>query len=354
MRRRNARRVSLRSAAPAAPAQPAAPVPKPASQVMLFDFDEQHLVEKSIVDVNECIPFKDSHSVTWINVDGLDPALIDRLGKEFDFHSLLLDDIIHADQRPKTEDYGSHIYVVIKMLDFNPQPPNIEIDQLSLILGSNYVITFQEKAGDSFDALRERIRKGAGRLRRFGPDYLAYGLLDSVVDHYFVVLEKLGEKIEDIEDVIVSNPTPDTLRAIHDMKRDLIFLRKSVWPLRDIVSGLQRSDSPLIQDSTRIYLRDLYDHVIRITDQVDTLREILSGNLDIYHSSVSNRTNGIMKVLTLFSSIFMPLTFITGLFWMNFKYFPELEWRWGFIGVMVAMGLVTTGMIVLFRAKKWL
>ena len=354
MRRRNARRLGQRStvATPPAPAQALAA--KPASQVILFDFDEQHLVEKSIADVADCIPFKDSRSVTWINVDGLDPALIDRLGKAFDFHPLLLDDIIHADQRPKTEDYGSHIYVVLKMLDFNPQPPNIEIDQLSLILGSNYVITFQEKAGDSFDSLRERIRKGAGRLRRFGPDYLAYGLLDSVIDHYFVVLEKLGERIEDIEDVIVSSPTPETLNAIHDMKRDIIFLRKSVWPLRDVVGELQRSDSPLIQDSTRIYLRDLYDHVIRITDQVDTLREILSGNLDIYHSSVSNRTNGIMKVLTLFSSIFMPLTFLTGVFGMNFKYFPELEWRWGFAGVMGAMMLITTGMILLFREKKWL
>jgi magnesium transporter len=266
----------------------------------------------------------------------------------------MLEDILNTDQRPKMEDFGSYIYIVLKM--FYPAEPGTEFntEQVSLILGPNYLISFQESEEDVFEAIRERIRNGKGRLRKLGADYLAHAVLDTIVDHYFVVLEKLGEREEDLEEVLTKNPTTRTLQAIHQLKREMIFLRKSVWPLREVISGLERAESPLIQASTGIYLRDIYDHTIQVIDNVETFRDMLSGMIDIYLSSISNRMNEIMKVLTIIATIFIPLTFIVGLYGMNFKYMPELEWPWGYPAVLLLMAAVSGFMLLYFKRKKWL
>ena len=325
------------------------------ARITLFDFDEQHVVEKVIRQVDECLPFANAQTVTWINVDSLQmPGVMEAFGKTLDFHPLMLEDILHTDQRPKFEDYGDYIFFVLKMLDFDEAKNEIVIEQLSLVLGKNYVISFQERPGDEWDPLRERIRKSVGRIRKLGSDYTAYSLMDAVVDHYFRVLEKIGEKIETVEAILASNPRPDTLRMIHDLRRELIFLRKAVWPLREVVASMQRSDSPLIHESTELFLRDLHDHVIRVAEGVDTYRDMLSSMQDVYLSSISNRTNEIMKVLTLFSSVFLPLTFITGIFGMNFRNFPELEWHYGLQGTLGLMAMLGVGMFLLFKRKKWL
>jgi magnesium transporter len=222
-------------------------------------------------------------------------------------------------------------------------------------LGKNFVISLQEgREGDLLEPLRERIRAGKGRIRKMGSDYLAYSILDSIIDRYFLILEKLGEKIEVLEEDLISDPRPDTLRQIHQLKREMIFLRKSVWPLRGAIYGLEKSDSGLIQQSTRIFLRDVYDHTIQIIDSIETFRDMLSGMLDIYLSSVSNRMNQVMKVLTIIATIFMPLTFMAGIYGMNFKYMPEIGWRWGYPLVLLIMLGVGAAMLVYFRNKKWL
>jgi len=226
---------------------------------------------------------------------------------------------------------------------------------MSLVLGPDYLLTFQEGlAGDPFEPLRERLRSGKGRLRSQWADYLAYSLVDMIVDNYFLVLEGLGERIESLEEEVIVSPTPTTLREIYRLKRELLFLHRSVWPLREVVNGLIRRESPFVKDTTIVYLRDLYDHTIQVVETLETLREMVSGMLDIYLSSVSNRMNGIMKVLTIIATIFMPLTFIAGLYGMNFRHMPELELTWGYPAVLLLMMAVTAGMIVFFRKKRWL
>jgi magnesium transporter len=230
----------------------------------------------------------------------------------------------------------------------------IESEQISLVLGPNFVFSFQESEGDVFDQIRERLRTGKGRMRKMGADYLAYTLVDAIVDYYFVILEKLGERIELLEEVLVTHPRTETLKEIHTLKREMIFLRRAVWPLREVSSGLQRAESPLVQKTTGIYLRDVYDHTIQVIDSIETFRDMLSGMLDIYLSSVSNRLNAVMKVLTIIATIFMPLTFLAGVYGMNFKYMPELEWRWGYPILWAVMGIIGLSMLVYFKKKKWL
>jgi magnesium transporter len=230
----------------------------------------------------------------------------------------------------------------------------VRSEQVSLILGPNFVISFEEDEGDVFDAVRERIRAGKGRIRKLGPDYLAYSLLDAVVDNYFIVLEKLGEDVEDVEEELIRSPDRETVHEIHALKREMIYLRKSVWPLREVISGLERTESELIKDSTGIFLRDVYDHTIQVIDTVETYRDMLSGMLDIYLSSLSNRMNEVMKVLTIIATIFIPLTFIAGVYGMNFKFMPELEWRWGYFVVLGVMAVIGVLMVILFKRRRWL
>ncbi|MBN2543633.1 magnesium/cobalt transporter CorA [bacterium] len=321
----------------------------------LIDYDENNIVEKEIETIDKCALCKDKDTVTWLNIDGLHQEdVIERAGVIFDFHSLLLEDVLNTDQRPKMEEYDNYIFIIIKMLYYDENTGLIRIEQVSIVFGPNYVVTFQEIKGDVFNAVRERIRNGKGRIRKLGSDYLAYALVDAVVDHYFIILEKIGDKIEELEQALVDNPTQETSRSIHSLKREMIFLRKSIWPLREVISGLERTESPIIKKDTLLFLRDVYDHTIQIIDTVETYRDMVSGMLDTYLSSISNRMNEVMKVLTIIATIFIPLTFIAGVYGMNFRYMPELQWKLSYPIVLLVMIFIGITMIIYFKRKKWL
>jgi len=324
-------------------------------RIRIIDYDEAQFEEKEAKTVEECFPFKDTPTVTWINIDGLhDIEIIEKIGKHFGLHPLLLEDILNTEQRPKMEDHEDYLFIVLKMLYYDEEKHDITAEQVSIILGSNFVISFQEQEGDVFKFIRERIRNGKGRIRKVGSDYLAYALVDAIVDNYFIILEKLGEKIEEMEEELVTNPTPETLQTIHHLKREMIFLRKSVWPLREVISALERGEPTLIHESTGIYLRDLYDHTIQVIDSIETFRDMVSGMLDIYLSSISNRMNEVMKVLTIIATIFIPLTFIAGIYGMNFQYMPELGWHWGYPAVWFVICAIFIVMLVYFKRKRWM
>jgi magnesium transporter len=328
----------------------------PPARVTMIDYDENRVVERELGQAEECRRFKENQtSVTWINVDEItQPGLLEEFGRVMGYHSLMLEDILNTDQRPKIEDFGDYLYIVVKMLDYDNERQEIVVEQLSLVVGASYVISFQERPGDFFDPVRNRIRNNVGRIRKLGADYLAYALLDIIVDNYFVVLEKIGDRIEALEEVVVSNPRPGTEKQIFQHKRDMIFVRKAAWPMREMVANLQRMESPLIREGTAPFLRDLQDHILQVTDAVDTFRDLLNGMMDSYYSTITTRTSGVMKVLALFSTIFMPLTFITGIFGMNFRHFPELEWHNGFQLSLILMGVTTVIMVAFFFYKKWL
>ena len=324
-------------------------------KITVMDYDETHFQEKEIKTIEECFLFKNKPTVTWINIDGLHQVeILEKLGECYGLHPLVLEDILNTDQRPKMEDYGEYLYIVLRILNYNDKSSEIESEQISLVLGPNFVFSFQEREGDTFNPIRDRIRNSKGRIRKMGADHLAYTLLDSIIDNYFIILEKLGEKIEFLEEEVITRPTPETLQTVHHLKREMIFLRKGVWPLREVISGLERGESSLIKESTRIYLRDVYDHTIQTIDTIETYRDMVSGMLDIYLSSISNRLNAVMKVLTIIATIFMPLTFIAGIYGMNFKYMPELEWRWGYPVVWFVVVLISVSMLIYFKRKRWL
>ncbi|MHC5156739.1 MAG: magnesium/cobalt transporter CorA, partial [Planctomycetota bacterium] len=295
-------------------------------------------------------------TVSWINIDGIhNVEIIEQIGKHFDLHSLVLEDIVHVGQRPKLEEFDDHLFIVLKMLSYNQQDHSVESEQVSMILGSHYLLTFQEHTGDVFEQIRQRIRSGKGRIRKMGCDYLAYALVDAIVDNYFQILEVFGERIESLEESLLVDSGRDILHDIHHLKRELTFLRRSVWPLREMVAGMERMESALIKKSTRIFIRDLYDHTIQIMDTVESFRDVASGLLDLYMSSVSNRMNAVMKVLTIIATIFIPLGFIAGVFGMNFEHMPELKWQWAYpVGFWTMIVFIVAGMVWFFKQKKWL
>jgi magnesium transporter len=293
-------------------------------------------------------------SVVWINVGGVhDVQVLETLGKQFSLHPLLLEDVANTDQRPKLDDYEEYLFVVIKMLSLTERK-EIAVEQVSLVLGRNYVLSFQENGTDVFQPVRERLRGGKGRLRQADSDYLLYALVDAIVDQYFAVLELMGERLEAVQQAVVDDPKPETLNDIHALKRQLLFLRRAVWPLRDVMNNLSRSDCRFLHDPTKVFFRDVYDHVVQIVDTIETLREMVSASLDIYLSSVSYRLNAVMRVLTVITTIFMPLSFIASIYGMNFEYMPELRSPWGYPLVLGVMAAVGVGMLVLFRKKRWL
>jgi magnesium transporter len=323
--------------------------------ISVIDYDESQIQEKDAATVGGCLPFKEKPTVTWINVSGIhDVTVIEEFGKAFNIHPLLLEDIVHSDQRPKLEDYDDYLFLVLRMLRYDEPKEELHSEQVSLILGPNFVISFQEHEGDVFDPVRARIINGKGKVRKMGCDYLAYALIDSIVDNYFLVLEKYGEKIEVLQEEVLSQPTPETLQVIQETKRDMIFLRKSVWPLREAINALQRGESSLVTDDVSVYLRDVYDHTIQVIDTIETFRDMLSATLDVYLSSVSNKMNEVMKVLTIIATIFIPLTFIAGIYGMNFKYMPELEWHWAYPVIWAVIIILGVLMLIGFRRKKWL
>jgi magnesium transporter len=324
-------------------------------RITIIDYDEIHFQEREAKSIEECFLFKEKPTVTWINVDGLHQVeVMERLGECYGLHPLVVEDILNTDQRTKIEDYGEYVYIVLKALELGTKSNGVESEQISLILGSNFVFSFQEREGDTFNPARERIRNGKGRIRKMGADYLAYALLDSIVDNYFIILEKIGEKIEFLEETLVSAPSPETLHTIQHLKREMIFLRKAIWPLREVISSLERGESSLIKESTRVYFRDVYDHAIQVIDAIETYRDMVASMLDIYLSSVSNRLNSVMKVLTIIATIFMPLSFLAGIYGMNFKFMPELEWRWGYPLLWLIMVGIGMFMVIYFKKRRWL
>jgi len=324
-------------------------------KLSVINYNGANFQEKEVNNVEEAFSSRDKSSVTWLNIDGVhQPEVIEQVGKHFGIHPLVLEDIANTGQRPKMEDFDDYIYVVMRMLRFDVKENETKTEQVSIILGRGFAISFQEREGDVFDTIRDRLRNNKGRIRKMGSDYLAYALIDAIVDNYFMILEKLGETIEDAEDKLVTNPSTETLRTIHDLKREMIFLRKSVWPLREVINRLERSESALINKPTCVYLRDVYDHTIQVMDSVETFRDMLSGMLDIYLSSLSNRMNEVMKVLTVIATIFIPLTFLAGVYGMNFRYMPELEQALGYPAVLILMLIIAMLLVVYFRRKKWI
>lgn len=325
-------------------------------KITIMEFGESECTEQVVDSFDRCFPMKDKSIVTWINVDGIHHVdTLAKLGECYGFHPLVLEDILNTDQRPKMEDYDGYLFVVLKILTSNSGSiDETMVDQFSMIIGSNYVISFQEKETDLFATLAERIRNSKSRIRKMGADYLTYTLLDTIVDRYFLVLENLGERLETLEEELVTHPDNPTLHEIHTLKREMIFLRRSVWPLREVISALQRADSNIISPHTHVYLRDIYDHTIQVIESMETYRDILSGMLDIYLSSISNRLNSVMKVLTVIATIFMPLTFIVGFYGMNFKYIPGLEWDYGYLVCLLGMAGISVLMLLYFRRKKWI
>ena len=339
---------------------PGTPVPEEASvgekvRITVIDYDEGQFQERETTSPEECFPFREKATVTWINVDGVhDVSIVEKICSHYGIHPLVIEDIVDTKQRPKMEDFDEYMYVVLKMLMFDKESDSVTAEQVSMILGQGVLITFQETVGDVFEAIRSRIRNNKGRIRKMGPDYLAYALMDSIVDNYFVVLENMGSMMAFIEEEIIADPSRDVMHFLHDIKRDVLFLRKSVWPLREVINALIKSDSLLIKATTDIYLRDVYTHAIQVMDTAEIFREMLSSMLEIYISSLSNKLNEVMKVLTIIATIFIPLTFVTGVYGMNFRNMPELNWQLGYWWALGIMAAVAGGMIFYFKRKKWM
>jgi magnesium transporter len=321
----------------------------------LIDYDQEHFDTRTDITIEEATTFKETESVSWVNLSGIhDISLIERFGQKFGIHTLALEDILNTQHRPKVEEMDGYSLIILKMLFFDDENQSIDAEQISLILGPSYVLTFQEREGDVFDAVRGRLQRSNGRIRQRGSDYLAYALIDSIVDSYFHVLEKVGDNLAQLEEDLLINPEQSTLGRVHHYKRQLMLLRKSVWPLREVINELYKEESPMIREDTQVFLRDLYDHTIQVLDTVEIFRDTVSGLQDLYMSAVGNRMNEIMKVLTIMASIFIPLTFIAGIYGMNFEYIPELKWRWGYFAIWGVMLGCVAGMVLYFRSKKWL
>lgn len=320
----------------------------------LIEYDGENLTEVPGCTLERAIQSISDQVVTWINVTGIhDAGCIDALGEALNLHPLTTEDIVNTWQRPKLESFQDYIFLVLKMMTYHEGRKDIDVEQVSLVLGKSVVVSFQERPGDVFEPIRERIRTQAGRIRRSGADYLAYALMDSVVDNYFVAMEGIGEYIETIDEEIVTSPDRHHMTEIHRLKRCILTLRKAVWPLREEISAMEKDQSAFISRSTVTFLRNLYDHTVQVMDIVETHRDLLSGMHDTYLSSVSNRMNDIMKVLTVISTIFIPLTFITGIYGMNFHFMPELSKRWAYPASLGLMFMIAGLMIWFFKRKKW-
>jgi magnesium transporter len=310
--------------------------------------------ESTVLDVGDLTAYRERGGVLWLDVNGIhDPDIIGRIGAVFGLHPLLLEDVLNASQRPKLEEHGEHLFLVLRMLLPGPDD-TVEMEQVSVVLGAGYVLTFQERSRDTFDPVRRRLADPASRLRQQAADFVAYALVDTIVDQYFAVLERIGDRIEDLEDAVIESPDRDTLTAVYDVKRTLAELRRVIWPLRDALGALARGDSPRVAATTLPYLRDVVDHAIRSLDTIETYRDTTATLIDMYMSSSSHRLNEVMRVLTVIATIFIPLTFIVGIYGMNFSRMPELEWRWGYPVVWGVMVAIVLGMLAFFRRRDWL
>lgn len=324
------------------------------TSLTLVRYDQDHYEEQVLPQVADLDRNAHPGQVHWCQIKGVhDAAMVQEIGELFQLHPLVMEDILNTDQRPKLEVHEHYLYIVVKTLDFDVETSEARTEQISLVLGDGFLLSFQEGDNELFQGVRNRLNTGR-RLRVLRADYLAYALIDTLVDNYFLLLEKFGDNVELLEEELLSNPSPATLAKIHHYKREMLLLRKAVWPLREVLVSLSRDESDLVSRDTQMYVRDVYDHTIHIMDSIDTIRDLLAGMLDLYISSVSNHMNEIMKVLTIFASIFMPLTFIAGVYGMNFQNMPELSMPWGYpiaMGVMITIGV---SLAAFFRWKKWL
>jgi magnesium transporter len=322
--------------------------------VTVIDYDATHFSEWKCSRPEEIRLPSSRRTVTWIIVDGVhDPEIVEAIGTALGIHPLTREDIMNTRQRPKIEEYEDYLYVAVRAVAVDGDE-GFQSRQVSLLLGNGYIVSFQEQPDGTFDRILGRLRAGGGRVRSVGPDYLFYALLDAIVDGYFGVIEVFGERIEVIEEEVMAEPDRQTLQKIYSLKRSLIALRRSAWPLRDIVAQLERGESPLISDALHIYFRDIYDHAVGVAETVETYRDMMSGILDIYLSSQSSRMNEIMKVLTIIATIFIPLTFIAGIYGMNFEYMPELSHPLGYQASLISMMVVAATMLIYFRRKGWI
>ena len=330
-------------------------VSKEQSCITIVDYTTETFEQRRVPSFEDVLAYKNTDSITWVNFEGLhDITPIEQIGKHFGVHLLVLEDILNTHQRPKFEDYGGYLFFVLKGLSLEHDGFTVQHEQISILLLHNYVFTFKEKIDDIFTPLALRLKNSKGRIRSQGADYLAYVLLDTIVDQYFTLEDSMDDVIESLEDELLLKPTTSTLAKLQTFKRELVFLRKSIMPLREMLVAIQRNESPLIEDKTQVYFRDLYDHVIRVTETIETYRELISGMLDIYLSSVSNKMNEVMKVLTVFATIFIPLTFIVGIYGMNFEFMPELKWHWAYPALWGVFIIVPTLLLYYFKKKKWL
>jgi magnesium transporter len=324
--------------------------------MQLFVYNTEQLQEYTPKTVDEVVdmPLPEG-SFLWLNVDGVHQVeVVEQLCQHFGIHPLTIEDIVNTQQRPKVEQLENYLYVVLKMIDYDTEKGTVSSEQISLLLGSNFVLSFQERPGDTFMPVRNRLRVGKPRIRGGGSDYLLYALMDTIVDNYFVILDKIDDQAVLLESQMLVHATKDSFDAVYHLKREMLTIWRSVWPLRDVMYRLERGDFALIQEKTQIYLHDVYDHMTQIIDIVEVTRDLLKDMADLYHSTISNRTNEIMRVLTIISTIFIPLTFIVGVYGMNFEVMPELQWAWGYYFVWTLMIGLSIGMVILFRRKKWL
>ncbi|MEO8439141.1 MAG: magnesium/cobalt transporter CorA [Spartobacteria bacterium] len=323
--------------------------------ITMIEYGPDSLEERKNVSCDELLPHLNNDLVTWINIDGLgDVSVLRILGERFNLHPLALEDVLDTSQRPKVEQYDDYLFIVAKMIYLDAED-EIGGEQVSMFLGKSFLITLQEEPErDVFEPVRARIRSGKGRIRKAASDYLAYALLDSIIDHYYPVLESIGAEIDKIEDELIANPLTRPVGSLHEHKRTLTQIRRMVWPLRDVTNLLLHEEPGLIRPETKVYLRDCYDHSIQLMDLVETYRDVLSGLTEVHISSIGMRTNEIMRVLTVISSIFIPLTFIAGIYGMNFAHMPELARPWGYPTCLLLMLLVATGQILYFKRRRWL
>ena len=320
-----------------------------------FDYNKEFCNEIELNSIEEAFSFGLDNTITWINVNGLNHVKeIEALGANYKLHPLVMEDVVNISQRPKIDEYEDYIFIVLKMLYYDSSS-TIVSEQVSFVLGSNYIITFQEAEGDVFDSVRERIRQGRGRVRNMKADYLLYVLMDAIVDNYFHILEVLGDKIEDFETKLFDGDiTEDASKEIQNLKREVLRVRRAIFPLREIVNRIEKNENTLIQNKTITYYRDIYDHLIQVSENIDIYREMTWGLMDMYMTTISNKMNEVMKVLTIMASIFIPLTFIAGIYGMNFEYIPELKYQYGYFVIWGVMILIFLGMMYYFKKKKWL
>ena len=324
--------------------------------ISVLNYSEEGFTETSPKSIDEAISVvKNFNGVSWVNIDGLhDEKSIEQICTHVGIHKLSMEDILSIGQRPKLEEYNDYLQAVIKLLSVEPEDDNIEYEQITFILKEKTLITFQEKTGDVFNSVRNRIKEGKGLIRRRGADYLLYALLDSVVDHYFIILDNFSEKLEDLETELLDNPDKNSLNKLHGLRRETLLLRRTIYPLREMVGKFEKLDEPLISHDIKVFIRDLYDHTIKVIENIDVLRDMTSGLIDLYMNSASYKMNEIMKVLTIMSAIFIPITFIAGMYGMNFVNMPELEYKNGYFIVLGVMVVVLIGMLVFLKRKKWI